>query len=220
MAPLVLYHAPFSPFSRSVLLLIRYLKIDVDIKVLNLMEKEQFDPEFVKINPQHTVPTINDNGFSLWESRAILTYLMESRAPLTMPTSPKEKAVLNQRLYYELGVLTQKLTTIFSPIFTGVTTEISEKAITDLYDVFTVIDTYYFDNGNEWIAGESITVADFAYVATISTLLAMGATLDKYPRLSAWFERCKSTFPDYQEANGQGAQMLADFMKSKLTKGF
>lgn len=113
MAPLVLYHAPFSPFSRSVLLLIRYLKIDVDIKVLNLMEKEQFDPEFVKINPQHTVPTINDNGFNLWESRAILTYLMESRAPLTMPTSPKEKAILNQRLYYELGVLTQKLIAIF-----------------------------------------------------------------------------------------------------------
>lgn len=60
-----------------------------------------------------------------------------------------------------------------SPIFTGVTTEISEKAITDLYDVFSVIDTYYFDNGNEWIAGESITVADFAYVATISTLLVL-----------------------------------------------
>lgn len=53
------------------------------------------------------------------------------------------------------------------------TTEISEKAITDLYDVFSVIDTYYFDNGNEWIAGESITVADFAYVATISTLLVL-----------------------------------------------
>lgn len=48
----------------------------------------------------------------------------------------------------------------------------------------------------------------------------MGATLDKYPRLSAWFERCKLTFPDYQEANEQGAQMLADFMKTKLTKGF
>lgn len=195
MAPLVLYHAPFSPFSRSVLLLIRYLKIDVEIKVLNLMEKEQFDPEFVKINPQHTVPTIDDNDFHLWESRAILTYLMESRAPLTMPTSPKEKAILNQRLYYELGNLTQKLSALFvseklikwknlfikfqsillkqSPIFTGMTTELNEKAITDVYDVFSVINTYYFENGNEWIAGESITVADFAYVATISSLLVL-----------------------------------------------
>lgn len=113
MAPLVFYHAPFSPFSRSVLLLIRYLKIDVEIKELNLMEKEQFEPEFVAINPQHTVPTIDDNGFYLWESRAILTYLMESRAPLTMPTSPKEKAVLNQRMYYELGNLTQKFVALF-----------------------------------------------------------------------------------------------------------
>lgn len=48
----------------------------------------------------------------------------------------------------------------------------------------------------------------------------MGATLDKHSRLSAWFERCKSTFPDYQEANANGAQMLGAFMKSKITKGF
>lgn len=48
----------------------------------------------------------------------------------------------------------------------------------------------------------------------------MGTTLDKYPRLSAWFQRCQATFPDYEEANGKGAQMLADFLKSKITKGF
>lgn len=48
----------------------------------------------------------------------------------------------------------------------------------------------------------------------------MGASLDKYPRLQAWFDRCKKTFPDYAEANEQGAEMLGQFFKSKLTKGF
>jgi glutathione S-transferase len=114
MAPIVFYHSPFSPFSRSVFLLARYLNLDVDVKVLDLLEKkEQFSEEFLKINPQHCVPTIDDNGFYLWESRAILSYIMESRAPHLLPTSPKEKAVLNQRLHFELGGLTNKFVGLF-----------------------------------------------------------------------------------------------------------
>lgn len=46
-----------------------------------------------------------------------------------------------------------------------------EEKIKELYEVFFIIDENYFPNGNEWIAGENVTVADFAYVATISTLV-------------------------------------------------
>lgn len=114
MAPIVLYHSPLSPFSRSVFLLTRFLNLDVDVKVLDLhQKKEQFAEDFLKINPQHCVPTIDDNGFYLWESRAILSYLMESKAPHLLPTSPKEKAILNQRLHFELGGLTNKFAALF-----------------------------------------------------------------------------------------------------------
>lgn len=114
MAPLVLYHSPISPFSRSVLLLTRFLDIEVDVKVLDLLgKKEQLEEWFVSINPQHCVPTIDDNGFILWESRAILSFLMETRAAHLLPTSPKEKAILNQRLQFELGGLTDKMRSLF-----------------------------------------------------------------------------------------------------------
>lgn len=113
MSGLTLYHSPYSPFSRSVLLLCRYLKLDVHVKVLNLLNDEQMSAEFVKINPQHCVPTIDDEGFYLWESRAILTFLIESRAPHLMPTSPKEKAVMNQRLQFEQGKLATKYAELF-----------------------------------------------------------------------------------------------------------
>lgn len=56
------------------------------------------------------------------------------------------------------------------PIFAGAT-EIDEGKIKDVYDVLFVIDEHYFPNGNEWIAGENVTVADFAYIATVSSLV-------------------------------------------------
>lgn len=113
MTKLVLYHSPYSPFSRSVLLCCRYLDIDIEVKILDLMKDEQSTPEFLQINPQHCVPTIDDNGFYLWESRAILSYLMELRAPQLIPTSPKEKAIVNQRLYFELGDLGKKYADLY-----------------------------------------------------------------------------------------------------------
>lgn len=113
MAPIVIYHSSLSPFCRAVLLYARYLDISIEMKEINLIEKEQLSEEFIQINPQHLVPTIDDNGFILWESRAILTYLLESKAPHLVPTSPKEKAIVNQRLHFELDGLTTKFFKIF-----------------------------------------------------------------------------------------------------------
>lgn len=114
MAPIVLYHAPISPFSRSVVLLARYYNINIEVKIIDIVkEKEHLKPEFVKINPQHSVPTIDDNGFYLWESRAILVYLVENCKPEVLPSSAKERAVINQRLQFELGELSAKYNNVF-----------------------------------------------------------------------------------------------------------
>lgn len=40
-----------------------------------------------------------------------------------------------------------------------------------LLEQFDLIDEHFFPNGNEWIAHENVSVADFAYVSTISTFV-------------------------------------------------
>jgi glutathione S-transferase len=51
-----------------------------EINEINIMQAEQFSPEYKKLNPTCKVPAIKDaNGFSMFESHAIMKYLCYSR---------------------------------------------------------------------------------------------------------------------------------------------
>lgn len=113
MSQLILYHSPYSPFSRSVLLLCRHLNLDVKVIELNLAEGEHLLSDFTRINPQRCVPTLNDDGFILWESRAILSYLAATRGQHLVPQSLQQRAKLNQRLFSEMGGIALKYADIF-----------------------------------------------------------------------------------------------------------
>jgi glutathione S-transferase len=74
---LTFYHGHGSPFSWRVWLALEVKKIPYELKLLSFSDGDTKKPEFVAINPRHQVPTIVDDGFTLWESGAILEYLDE-----------------------------------------------------------------------------------------------------------------------------------------------
>lgn len=85
------------------------------IREVNLWEKEQLKEDFVKVNPQHCVPTIDDNGFILWESRAIAAYLVEKNHPeghSLYPLDAQRRALINQRLQFDAGTLYPRIRAI------------------------------------------------------------------------------------------------------------
>jgi glutathione S-transferase len=74
---LVFYHGHGSPYGWRVWLALEHKRIPYELKVLSFADGDTKKPEFVAINPRHQVPTIVDDGFTLWESGAILEYLDE-----------------------------------------------------------------------------------------------------------------------------------------------
>lgn len=84
------YYLPGSSPCRSVIMAAKAVGVELNKKLLNLQAGEHLKPEFLKINPQHTIPTLVDNGFALWESRAILVYLVEKYGRFPVPQVPQE----------------------------------------------------------------------------------------------------------------------------------
>jgi glutathione S-transferase len=88
------YHGHGSPFSWRVWLALEHKAVPYNLKVLSFSDKDTTKPEFVRLNPRHTVPTIVDDGYSLWESLAILEYLDErfTSGPKLYPGDVKSRA--------------------------------------------------------------------------------------------------------------------------------
>ena len=61
------YYLLPSPPCRSVLLTAAALGVKLNKIVLNIQEGAHMTPQFLAINPMHTIPTLVDGDFALWE---------------------------------------------------------------------------------------------------------------------------------------------------------
>jgi glutathione S-transferase len=72
---LKIYAFPPSPRSFKVLWAANQLGVDYEFKLVDFTKNAQKAPEFVKLNPNGRGPVIDDNGYVVWESNAIVEYL-------------------------------------------------------------------------------------------------------------------------------------------------
>jgi glutathione S-transferase len=205
------YYLPGSAPCRAVQMTASAVGVDLNLKPLDLFAGEHLKPEFLQINPQHTIPTLVDDGFALWESRAIMIYLVEKYGEgkeSLYPSDPQARALVNQRMYFDMGTLYQRFADYYYPIIFRKMPADQEKfkALETAVDFLNT-----FLDGQEYAAGDAITLADITLVASVSTLDAAGFDLSNYPNVQKWFENCKSAVPGY-DLNEAGIEEFKKFI--------
>ncbi|KAL7039978.1 hypothetical protein ACKWTF_000196 [Chironomus riparius] len=229
MTPMTLYVASMSTPSRAVLLVVRNLSIDIEvgtnftIKQLNLLAGEHRRSEFTKINPRCCVPTLVDNDghndFILWESKAIMIYLAEKCQRFghsLYPKCIKTRAVIHQRLFHDASELYVRILDIANLAFSGVNPMITVQHKENLKKALQILESFL--EGHDYMTGNSITICDFAYFASVCTLVHFGYAISKFPCISQWYQRMKK-YEGIKECD-EGAQEFGEMIKGKLGNSF
>lgn len=152
----------------------------------------------------------------LFLSHAIASYLVRSYASddSLYPQDPKQKAIVDQRLYFDAGILFPRLREICVPVLYLGKNAIDENHKASLHEALSYLDVFL--EGSPWVAGGNMTIADCTCVASVSTLVAFGLDISTYKYVTAWLARCQSEMPGYEEVNEPGAEALGKAVRSRL----
>ncbi|NP_001292411.1 uncharacterized protein LOC105387805 [Plutella xylostella] len=214
MSGIKLYHFGVSGPSRGALLAARALGVPIEVEQVDLFKKEQLKGRISEINPQHCVPTLDDNGFVLWESRAIACYLADKygKDDQLYPRDLQRRALVNQRLYFDSSSLYVKIRAICFPIlFLGVK-EIVPSLKDDLNATLAFLEQFL--TGSKWVAGDNYTIADTSIYASLSSILAVGWDISSFPNIQRWVKDC-AILPGFEE-NQEGAKLFGEAVKKNL----
>lgn len=115
MEKLVLYTNKKSPPCRAVLLTARALGIQLAEKEMTLMRGDKLLEEFRKVNPQQTIPVLDDGGVVITASHAIMIYLVckFGSDDSLYPTDLVQRARVHTALHLEAGVIFSRLSFLF-----------------------------------------------------------------------------------------------------------
>ncbi|KAL7632193.1 UNVERIFIED_CONTAM: hypothetical protein RMT77_017498 [Armadillidium vulgare] len=213
-----LYYIDYSPPCRAVMLTAKVLGISLNKKIINLPTKEHLSSEFIAINPQHVIPTLIDGDLTLWESRAVCTYLVSKygKDDALYPKDPNIRVLIDRLLYFDMGILVRRLADYYVKI--AVRGEAPDQVIFEsIHEALKWFNDYYLD-GHNFCVGNNLTVADFCLVATVSSLVEAGIDMSKYPNITEWAQRCKSVMPGYESENGVGARDFGERVKRAMAE--
>ncbi|MEM8693571.1 MAG: glutathione S-transferase family protein [Pseudomonadota bacterium] len=192
-----LFHVPLSPFCRKVRLVLAEKKIEVELVEERYWEAE---PDFLRRNPAAKVPVLRLDGIMMAESTAICEYIEETRPePALMPKEAADRlevrrivswfddkfhAEVTSKLLYER--VNKKVMGQGYPDSAAV--KAGAKAIKYHLDYM----TWLLDH-RRWLAGDVMTLADFAAAAHLSALdYISDVDWNRSEAVKDWYAKIKS----------------------------
>ncbi|MGA3303454.1 MAG: glutathione S-transferase family protein [Methylovirgula sp.] len=188
-----IYGFPMSPRTFKVLVAANHLGLDYTFEMVDLTKGEQLQPKIVALNPDHRVPILEDGGYVLWESNAILQYLAAKRPEAGLLPLRDIKAELDvlRWLYWDCAHWDVGCSVL---IFENLVKSIVGMGDPDPVEVehgtklfarsADVLEKHLAKQ--RFINGERLTIADFALGSPL--LVAEGAhyPLENYPAIRRW----------------------------------
>ena len=203
-----LYGHPMSTCTRKVLTVLAEKGQQAEFVMVDLMKGEQKNAENVARQPFARVPAIEDDGFRLYESRAIMRYLDE-KLPGTklQPADAKDRALMDQWISVEHSYFSPSaMKIVFELVFhkmAGKTPDMDivkagREGVERAFDVAEKTLAH-----QDYLGGKTFSLADIDWMPYVQYLFAaeQGDLVTSRPGIKAWWERVSSR-PSWKKVAG------------------
>ncbi|KAF6741246.1 glutathione S-transferase [Ephemerocybe angulata] len=199
---LKLYAAPASTASLRVALILHEKEVPFEFHPIYLRNKEQKSADFLEKNPFGQVPYIDDEGFGLYESRAIgcyiaLKYAGQGTQGLIPPQTDVQATAIFERAasleHAQFDAHASKI--VYERVFhTAMGLPVDEEAVKyAIAQLSAKLDAYEtIFSKQTYLAGETVTLADLYHIPWGNLLSRAGEgasdLITSRPSVSRWFE--------------------------------
>ena len=196
-----IHHAPNSRSVRA-LWLFNELDLPYDLEIYPLGDKSMRTPEYLKVHPLGRVPALEDGDLTIFESGAIVQYVLERYGDGTMVPAPDsiDYPIYLQWLHYAEGMIMPQVNiivveTIFLPEERRNQTNV-DRATKLLTRMLTAVDMHLQDR--DFLAGE-FSGADIMTGHACIVSGRLGADISDKPNIAAYIDRLEAR-PALQKA--------------------
>ena len=185
-----LHYHPFSTYSRRVLIAFAEKQIAHELVVVDMAARRHREQPYLSLNPYGRVPTLEEDGFVLFESTAILDYLEATRpSPPLVPADARGRALVDMHMKLCDIQFTRHAGTIvfpkrFLPKEKWNTAAIAD-AKTQIEKHFTILDKQLA--GKTYLVAEQFSLAEVCYAPFLEFLPLM--EIIPPGAVAAWSER-------------------------------
>ena len=144
------------------------------------------------MNPNGLVPTIDDDGFVLWESNSIIRYVCARYAPALWPADPRARASAERWMDWQLTTLLDPVNDLFRPLIRKMwqPPEAIEKARAACARNFAVLDDVLARQ--PFMTGDAFGMAEGCIAPVAHRWLNLPVERPVAPRLEDWFARVRA----------------------------
>ena len=151
-----------------------------------------FTPEYLAMNPNRMIPTIEDDGFVLWESNAILRYLAHKYAPALLPADPQQRASGDKWMDWQFHFADAQRDAFLGYVRHTLETR-DDAAIARSAEasgaMMRILDAELARR--PWLSGDSFGIADIAMGVYAHTFFTLPMPRPDLPHLEHWYGRLR-----------------------------
>lgn len=148
--------------------------------------------EYQKLNPNQLIPTINDNGFVLWESMAITRYLSRKYGMGTLcPDDPQQTALADQWMEWHKANIMPNFMNVFRNMVRTPKPEqdpvVIERCTAATINHLRILEQHLQERS--YILGDKFSMGDIPLGATMYKFFNLDIKRPELPNIEAWYAR-------------------------------